>query len=517
LSEANRHEILLLNLVELVEKLKSSQLKAVDALNAYQWKALEVHKKTNCLIEPILEAEALAQACDDGQRPGPLCGVPVSLKDCYGLKGYDCTVGLARWIDRPFDEDCDIVKVLIKQGAVPFVKTNVPQTMFSVETTNPVFGPTVNPHDTTRTAGGSSGGEAALIAGGGSILGFGSDIGGSLRIPAAMCGVCSLKPVNMRLPEGGSHPIMSGEKAVPISYGPLARDVGSLAIAMKALTVDSTIYEVAPAIPPVPFRSEIFKDKKPLKIGFYLNNGVFRAAPCMERAVLKAKDALEAAGHQLVAYNIGTLGEQTFDLWTRNMGADGGREIMNHMKNDAVDSAMRMMKTLCNLNGLLKRILYHIIRQIYPQLAVILKASLGESSVFEYWNLVTETERMRTRVMKEWQSLDLDAVICPGFGFPALPLEAIVDALGATTYTSMYNLLNFTAGSLPVTKVTEEDLLNMKDYATPDPWHTVAKKNMPGSVGLPVNVQVVTLPWRDELCLRVMEDLQEALKEQSTL
>ena len=70
----------------------------------------------------------------------------------------------------------------------------------SAETTNPVFGPTVNPHDTTRTAGGSSGGEAALIAGGGSILGFGSDIGGSLRIPAAMCGVCSLKPVNMRLP-----------------------------------------------------------------------------------------------------------------------------------------------------------------------------------------------------------------------------------------------------------------------------------------------------------------------------
>ena len=71
--------------------------------------------------------------------------------------------------------------------------------VFSSETTNPIFGPTVNPHDPTRTVGGSSGGEAALIAGGGSILGFGSDIGGSLRIPAAMCGICTLKPYNLRL------------------------------------------------------------------------------------------------------------------------------------------------------------------------------------------------------------------------------------------------------------------------------------------------------------------------------
>ncbi|KAI0239956.1 Fatty-acid amide hydrolase 1 [Lamellibrachia satsuma] len=298
LSEAKRHEILRLSLSELVEKLQSGELKAVDVLHAYQWQALAVHKKTNCLVEPVLEAEALALACDAGQRPGPLCGVPVSLKDCYGLKGYDCTVGLARWIDRPFEEDCDIVQVLKKQGAVPFVKTNVPQTMMSAESTNPIFGFTVNPHDTTQTAGGSSGGEAALIAGGGSILGFGTDVGGSVRIPAAMCGIYSLKPVDLRLSEAGCHPMLCGQKGVPNCYGPMARDVESLAIAMKALTVDSTMYEVAPATPPVPFRSQIYEDKKRLKIGFFLNTGVFRAVPCMERGVLKARDALEAAGHQ---------------------------------------------------------------------------------------------------------------------------------------------------------------------------------------------------------------------------
>ncbi|KAI0239958.1 Fatty-acid amide hydrolase 1 [Lamellibrachia satsuma] len=233
----------------------------------------------------------------------------------------------------------------------------------SIDTTNPIFGLTVNPHDTTRTAGGSSGGEAALIAGGGSILGFGTDLGGSVRIPAAMCGIYSLRPVDLRLSEAGSHPMLCGQKGVPNSYGPMARDVESLAIAMKALTVDSTMYEVAPATPPVPFRSQIYEDKKRLKIGFFLNNGVFRAVPCMERAVLKARVALEAAGHQLVEYNIGSMGKETFDLWTRNFLADGGVEIMCYLKNDAVDGAMRGLKAVYDLNGFLKKILYHISRR----------------------------------------------------------------------------------------------------------------------------------------------------------
>ena len=92
-----------------------------------------------------------------------------------------------------------IFQVLKKQGAVPFVRTNVPQTMLSYECSNPLYGLTVNPHDPTRIPGGSSGGEAALVGGGGSILGMGTDIGGSVRIPAHMCGCCSIKPTGGRI------------------------------------------------------------------------------------------------------------------------------------------------------------------------------------------------------------------------------------------------------------------------------------------------------------------------------
>ena len=91
------------------------------------------------------------------------------------------------------------LQVLKKQGAIPFVKTNVPQTMISWDTSNPIFGATVNPHRSDRGVGGSSGGEAALIGGDGSLLGVGGDIGGSIRIPCHLCGIYGFKPTVGRI------------------------------------------------------------------------------------------------------------------------------------------------------------------------------------------------------------------------------------------------------------------------------------------------------------------------------
>ena len=158
---------------------------------------MQVHEKTNCLVEPIWEAEIWALEADglSGPKP-PLHGVPVSIKDQFGIKGYDSAIGCAKYINKPFIDDCNLVKSLRAAGAIPFVKTTVPQTMLSFETTSPIHGVTRNPRDLTRSPGGSSGGEAALIAGGGSLLGFGTrtDLGGSIRIPAASCGIYAFKP-----------------------------------------------------------------------------------------------------------------------------------------------------------------------------------------------------------------------------------------------------------------------------------------------------------------------------------
>jgi amidase len=108
-------------------------------------------------------------------------------------------MGFSALLNRPASSDADVVALLKAAGAIPIVKTNVPQTMFAFECSNPVWGRSLNPYNGAFTCGGSSGGEGAMLAIDGSALGIGSDIGGSLRIPAAMCGVYSLKPSPLRV------------------------------------------------------------------------------------------------------------------------------------------------------------------------------------------------------------------------------------------------------------------------------------------------------------------------------
>ena len=134
LSHERVEEITSLPLMELIDLLQNDQLSAVDTLEAYQRKALEVHNKTNCLVEPILEADEWAKQADMLVGPKTLLhGVPVSLKDLFGVEGYDSTVGLAKFIEQPMN-DCILTEVLKAHGAIPFVKTNVPQTMISWRT-----------------------------------------------------------------------------------------------------------------------------------------------------------------------------------------------------------------------------------------------------------------------------------------------------------------------------------------------------------------------------------------------
>lgn len=126
-------------------------------------------------------------------------GLPISVKDQIDVKGFDSSLGFSHECFKPATEDATLVKILREAGAVVFIKSNTPQTMMTFESTNPIWGTTLNPHDPKkeRTAGGSSSGEAALLGSDGIPLGFGSDIGGSLRIPAHFSGcygACSLYP-----------------------------------------------------------------------------------------------------------------------------------------------------------------------------------------------------------------------------------------------------------------------------------------------------------------------------------
>lgn len=167
----------------------------------------------NCLTEIFFD-KALARAKEldeykaaNGKTIGPLHGLPMSLKDSFNIKGVMSTVGFVSFMSHPpAESNSSLVDLLLQQGAIFYVKTNIPQGMMTADSENPLFSRVLNPHKLSLTAGGSTGGEGALLALRGSILGTGTDIAGSIRIPALCNGIYGFKPTSSRVPFAGITP-----------------------------------------------------------------------------------------------------------------------------------------------------------------------------------------------------------------------------------------------------------------------------------------------------------------------
>jgi Asp-tRNA(Asn)/Glu-tRNA(Gln) amidotransferase A subunit family amidase len=156
----------------------------------------------------VVEALETAKQHDEyqtrtGTTLGPMHGVPYTLKDTFAVEGYDSSLGISSLANKPASSSSVLHTTLSKLGGILLAKTNVPQTLLAFECNNPIFGVTQNPVVKGFTSGGSSGGEAAVLARDASAIGFGSDIGGSLRIPTGWCGIYSLKTVRGRFPTRG--------------------------------------------------------------------------------------------------------------------------------------------------------------------------------------------------------------------------------------------------------------------------------------------------------------------------
>ena len=172
----------------------------------------KLHATVEVFAERALaEADRADAALARGEAIGPLHGVPFSVKDSIELAGTVCTAGtLGRSGAAPSTADATLAARLRRAGGIPIAKTNLPDLLFAFESDNLLFGRTNNPYGLSRTSGGSSGGKAALIAACGSPLGLGSDCAGSVRLPAAFCGIAGIKPTSGRLPRTGHFPPAGG-------------------------------------------------------------------------------------------------------------------------------------------------------------------------------------------------------------------------------------------------------------------------------------------------------------------
>nr|XP_055197775.1 fatty-acid amide hydrolase 1-like isoform X1 [Nyctereutes procyonoides] len=515
--------ILELPLDRLVQKLRDEELSLESVLCSYLEEALTVHQEVNCLTDFLDECEEQLQALKKLKKTerGLLYGVPISLKDPFNCKGHDSTCGLAQFLEKPAAKDGVIVKVLKAQGAIPFVKTNIPQTLFSAECSNPIYGQTLNPLRLKKSPGGSSGGEGALLAQGGSILGMGTDTGGSIRIPASFCGVCGLRTTGYRLSYSGVASAIKGQKSVTTVAGPMARDVESLVLCLRAL-LSEDMHRLDPTVPFMPFREEIYSSNQPLRIGYCESDGFTQPSPSMARAMRLTSRLLQDAGHQVIPFSIPRIEYAVKHLFVGGLFADGGATLLEKLyicqdsdkgEGDIVDPCMKTMINQLRLPDLLKCFLAWILKYIEPRASQNLEEMRGVRTPKKLWEQHSAVEEYRQEFIARWRSLDLDVLLTPAVD-PAFDVGYSGKALDSFSYLHLYNVLNFPIGVVRVTSVTpqdEEDLTFYKGYYG-DSSDTYFREALQGSVGLPVAVQCIALPWEEELCLRFMKEVETLVK-----
>ena len=228
-------ELLRMSVVEMARMIRKGRLSPVDVLKAHIRRIEEVNPLINAVIatrfdEAEKEArEARERLAKKREALPPLFGVPCTIKDAYAVKGLPFAGGV--WARRNLisDSDATVVERIKQSGAIIMGKTNVPEASMWMETYNHVYGRTKNPYDLKRGPGGSSGGEGAIVAAGGSPFGIGADVGGSIRYPSAFNGVAGHKPTGTLVPSTGHWPPAEGPIARYCTYGPIARRVSDLA------------------------------------------------------------------------------------------------------------------------------------------------------------------------------------------------------------------------------------------------------------------------------------------------
>ena len=219
----------------------------------------------------------------------------MSIKDLVAVKGKHSTLGYIANADNISDEDAVMVSTLRQAGAVLFCKTTMPQTGMAIETSSPLYGTTMNPYNRNLSAGGSSGGEGALVALRGSPIGLGTDIGGSIRVPCAFNGLYGIRPSTRRISYKGGMSTVFGQISVPPANGPLCHSLDDVELICK-VGIDAKHYKVDPNVVPIPWKANVDIPKK-LTIGVMYTDGYVIPHPPVLRGLRETAEKLKAAGH----------------------------------------------------------------------------------------------------------------------------------------------------------------------------------------------------------------------------
>ncbi|KAJ5397299.1 hypothetical protein N7509_005412 [Penicillium cosmopolitanum] len=447
------------NIVVLLQLLQKGELTAESVIKAYIKRAVVAHQLTNCLTE-VCFTEALehAKALDaefeiTRQPKGPLHGIPITLKDQFNVKGLDTTIGYVGRSFSPANEDAVLVQMLKNMGAIVIAKTNLCQSIMWAETENPLWGLTTNARNPSFTPGGSTGGEGPLLALHGSILGFGTDIGGSVRIPQSVAGLYGLKPSSSRFPYHGLPVSTEGQEHVPSSN---------------------------PRCAPLPWNELSFREiqQRPLVIGLILDDGVVKVHPPIARALRELSAALKAAGHEIVIWD--TSDHATaIEIMDQYYTVDGGEDIRR-------DIAVAGEPYIPHVEALVNR---------------------GKPiSVYEYWQLNKRKAAAHKKYLDKWNGArsdsgkPVDILLSPTLPHTSVPHRKF----RWVGYTKIWNFLDYPALTFPVDQVkADRDQLPEEPYKPRNSvdewnWNLYDAEQVDG---YPVNLQIIGRKLEEEKVL----------------
>ncbi|MBI3951644.1 MAG: amidase [Acidobacteria bacterium] len=305
-------ELCTLTIEVLSQRLRQKEVSPIMVVEAYLERIDAMDRQINAYIT-VMRDQALADACRyeqeilAGEYRGPLHGVPIALKDLYDIGGVPTTAASKIYADRVADEDAPSVARLRKAGAIILGKTNLHEFAYGATTEHSYFGPTRNPWDLERIPGGSSGGSGAAVAAGLCAVATGSDTGGSIRIPAALCGIVGIKPTYGRI---------SCRGLVPLSWtmdhpGPLTRSVYDAAVMLEAMAGYDP-RDPASVDRPVPnFTTSLRDGVHGLRVGIDPKWALYRIDSEVRTAFEAALVVLKDMGAEVVELSLSQIPEAT--------------------------------------------------------------------------------------------------------------------------------------------------------------------------------------------------------------
>ena len=444
----------------IAQAIRDREVSAVEVVEAHLARIDEVNGALNAVVQlcgerALGEAREADAALARGDSPGPLHGVPITLKDSLDTEGVVTTGGTSGRTGFVPDKDATVTARLRAAGAILLGKTNTPELTMAGETDNIVYGRTNNPFDLERTPGGSSGGAAAIVCAGGSALDIGSDTGGSVRMPAHYSGIAGIKPNSGRVPRTG-HIIeyTMGATDAYTQNGPMARFVEDLALTLPIIAGPDWR---DPAIVPMPLGDPAEVELGSLRIAFYTEVEGFNVPTQETRdtviaAVRALSDVAESVDEEVPAAL-----SRVPDITKRIGGADGRAGT----------------RRLLDKAGT-------------TEISPILLRRFDEAEPLptgEFTKALEELDQYRSDMLGFIQNYDV--IIAPTTAFPAPHHgETFAEENRNSSFTGPYNLTG---------------------------WPGTVVRCGTSPEGLPIGLQAIARPWREDVSLAVAAFLESAL------